>query len=552
MKSCAANELNQYTSIANPVAVGLRGVATNTATVTVNGDAASSDAIASDFRPWHFALPADNANGSEYTFASSFGVVNPADTNEADLVSTASGSVYTPPQAEVLAYDDDGNLLSDGRWQYTWNGENRLIKAEELVSPTNRQPYVVEYAYDHQGRMAWKKVASPNAPPFKAIRYIWDDYNIVAEAVVENNATNTTYNIWGLDLDGTLQGAGGVGGLLAVVKDSAAYIPAWDANGNISEYVSTDGSIVAHREYDPFGGTVVATGDVDVFSHWFSTKPWCVVTGLSEYQYRKYSPVLGRWLNRDPLEEEGSDNLGLFCVNNPIWAIDLDGLLCVVPWDYMPVDGFLVDRKTNFLPEWTEAKASVNGHSATVEFSGNFVTEEVLVYQKQFPSKVPSPKQIRKYRYFDDTSWTHSLDFECLCAETAEGKTAIMKAVSYDTAKEEPSLTVPIPIPKQLTGVKVSGKYGNFLGVSVTDTSKYLSREVYTRTLSASAKVVSDVSVSFSIFGKRAKHSKFGTSGETLGQMTTPDIQLTCDVSGSFPTMSASAGGRVVFNERKK
>ena len=37
VKTYAANELNQYTSIANPVAVGLRGVATNTATVTVNG-----------------------------------------------------------------------------------------------------------------------------------------------------------------------------------------------------------------------------------------------------------------------------------------------------------------------------------------------------------------------------------------------------------------------------------------------------------------------------------------------------------------------------------
>ena len=334
MKSYAANALNQYTAIANPDAVGLRGSATNTATVTVNGDAASSDAIASDFRPWHFALPADNANGSEYTFASSFGVVNPADTNEADLVSTASGSVYTPPQAEVLAYDDDGNLLSDGRWQYTWNGENRLIKAEELVSPTNRQPYVVEYAYDHQGRMAWKKVASPNAPPFKAIRYIWDDYNIVAEAVVENNATNTTYNIWGLDLDGTLQGAGGVGGLLAVVKDSATYIPAWDANGNIIEYSADDGTIVAHREYDPFGGTVVVEGEANAFTHWFSTKPWCVVTGLSEYQYRKYSPVMGRWLCRDSANESSSINLFAFCENACVDVVDYLGqsLLNPVSW----------------------------------------------------------------------------------------------------------------------------------------------------------------------------------------------------------------------------
>ncbi len=158
MKTYAANELNQYTAIDNPDAVGLRGVATNTATVTVNGNAATRDNVTSDVRPWHFALPADNANGPEYTFASIVGVVNPPGTNEADIVSTTRGSVYAPPQNETLTYDLDGNLLSDGRWHYTWNGENRLVCAEEQVCPTNRTLRKVDYAYDHQGRMVWKEI----------------------------------------------------------------------------------------------------------------------------------------------------------------------------------------------------------------------------------------------------------------------------------------------------------------------------------------------------------------------------------------------------------
>lgn len=326
-KGYTANALNQYTSIANPDAVALRGVATNTATVTVNGNAATRDSVVSTWTPWHHALPTDNANGGVFTFAEIMAAINPPGTNTPDLVSTASGHVYAPPQAEVLTYDDDGNLVSDGRWQYTWNGENRLIKAEELLVPPMREPYVVEYAYDHRGRMIWKTVASPNTPPVKAIIYLWDDYNIITEAIAQDNATTTTYNIWGLDLDGTLQGAGGVGGLLAVVKDSATYIPDWDANGNIIEYSADDGTIVAHREYDPFGGTVVATGDVGAFTHWFSTKPWCSVTGLSEYQYRKYSPALGRWVSRDPMGENGC--LGQYCLNNnnSLTTIDTLGLL---------------------------------------------------------------------------------------------------------------------------------------------------------------------------------------------------------------------------------
>jgi hypothetical protein len=34
----------------------------------------------------------------------------------------------TPPR-----YDLDGNLLSDGRWTYAWNGENRLVKMASIA-----------------------------------------------------------------------------------------------------------------------------------------------------------------------------------------------------------------------------------------------------------------------------------------------------------------------------------------------------------------------------------------------------------------------------------
>ena len=353
MKTYAANELNQYTSIANPVAVGLRGTATNTAVVTVNGDAATRDSVASNVRPWHFALPADNANGGKYTLASIMAVVNPSGTNTMDSVDSATGFVYAPPQNETLAYDDDGNLLSDGRWQYTWNGENRLVCAEEQVCPTNRTLRKVDYAYDHQGRMVWKQISHGGAEAQsweveKTLSYLWDDFNIIAETTVADSVTNTTYNVWGLDLDGRMQGAGGVGGLLAVVKDSATYTPAWDANGNIMEYVSEDGTIAAHREYDPFGGTFVATGDANAFTHWFSTKPWCSITGLSEYQYREYSPVLGRWMNRDPIEEVGGVNLRVSCYNSMVDFFDALGLKECGIFVHMTHFVFYEDEKFDF------------------------------------------------------------------------------------------------------------------------------------------------------------------------------------------------------------
>ena len=168
--------------------------------------------------------------------------------------------------------------------------------------------------------------------PFSILHstFVWDGWNIIREIQwpvasdqwsVETLATShsplATDYVWGLDLDGTLQGAGGVGGLLAVVRSDCAatnssfvirhsslYLPAYDANGNVSEYVTTNGSIVAHYDYSPFGETLIESGDLaSTFTHRFSTKPWCPVTGLYEYQMRKYRPEIGRWLSRDSVCE---------------------------------------------------------------------------------------------------------------------------------------------------------------------------------------------------------------------------------------------------------
>ena len=62
------------------------------------------------------------------------------------------------------------------------------------------------------------------------------------------------------------------------------------------------------------------------FSFGFSTKYHDREVGLVAYQLRSYSPRLGRWLNRDPIEEDGGVNLYRFCENNPIHFFDLFGM----------------------------------------------------------------------------------------------------------------------------------------------------------------------------------------------------------------------------------
>ena len=131
---------------------------------------------------------------------------------------------------------------------------------------------------------------------------------------------------WGKDLSGTLQGAGGVGGLLYLTVDGAIYIPCYDGNGNATRYLDANGCTVAQYVYDAFGRTISQTGSLaDIFRHRFSTKYFDAESGLYYYGHRFYSPVLRRWLTRDPIEEEGGLNLYGFCGNNAVCRYDKDG-----------------------------------------------------------------------------------------------------------------------------------------------------------------------------------------------------------------------------------
>ena len=87
----------------------------------------------------------------------------------------------------------------------------------------------------------------------------------------------------------------------------------------IVHYALCIGEIVAHYDYSPFGETLIETGDLaSSFTHRFSTKPWCPVTRLDEYQMRKYRPEIGRWMSRDPIWEEGGIAILVLCLNNSI------------------------------------------------------------------------------------------------------------------------------------------------------------------------------------------------------------------------------------------
>ena len=161
---------------------------------------------------------------------------------------------------------------------FIWDADNRRTKAE---SPGTK----LEFTYDYKGRRIQKQVSKRDDSSdlwslTSDLRYVYNGWNLIYTATTTDSSQLTTHKTytWGLDLSGQLQGAGGVGGLLAVTEHQASsvqnpFFTTYDANGNVSEYIDGSGNIVAHYEYSPFGRLTAAEGPMAAdFNYRFSTK----------------------------------------------------------------------------------------------------------------------------------------------------------------------------------------------------------------------------------------------------------------------------------------
>jgi len=191
-------------------------------------------------------------------------------------------------------------------------------------------------------------------------RFVYDQWNVVLVLDGPNRTITHKYT-WGLDLSGLAgQGAatageqsrdregavpgihgaggiGGIGGLLAVEAPQAEGDPLrhwyfYDGNGNVGQLLAYDAtgptvstSPAAKYEYDPYGQFITHT-DTIANPFRFSTKWHDAEVSLVYYGRRFYRPDLGRWLNRDPIEEQGGLHLYVFVKNASPYQVDPRGL----------------------------------------------------------------------------------------------------------------------------------------------------------------------------------------------------------------------------------
>jgi RHS repeat-associated protein len=240
---------------------------------------------------------------------------------------------YSQLDASQFTHDADGNLTQDSRYNYTYDAENRLVSVIP-IAPTEGS-LSIHNRYDHKGlriRKIVKRYANGWWNNHATHTFIFEGGNIVLERIVKADGNHITKEyFWGIDKSGTEQGAGGVGGLLAVSVNGVFSIPCYDHNGNIVTYISETGGIESLYVYDAYGNTIEKSGEkADEHSFGFSTKYHDREIGMIAYQKRFYRSDHGRWLNRDPIEEDGGENLYAFCGNNPILYYDINGCWALI------------------------------------------------------------------------------------------------------------------------------------------------------------------------------------------------------------------------------
>ncbi len=308
------NEPSNYAVYGSFTATGsLSAPATN---VTVNGYAAeiysdltfANTNVAVDYGyPIYFTNVAQNIYGSKTTnqydvnWVTAFGY-NPDGSTEGaggtelfyDSLGRATDiSAYSGPTLidNRLTLDGLGRLRSVQQWQLVYEG------------PDEGNTWV----YSNE------------------VRYIYDGMTVVQERD-SNNVPLVTYTR-GLDMSESLQGAGGIGGLLARTDSNGPAFYHADGNGNITALMDSYQRIAARYEYDPYGRLLGKWGRLaDANTYRFSSKEYFPNTGLYNFGFRFYMPEMARWLNRDPIQEAGGVNLYGFVGNNPVNVVDPYGL----------------------------------------------------------------------------------------------------------------------------------------------------------------------------------------------------------------------------------
>jgi RHS repeat-associated protein len=207
---------------------------------------------------------------------------------------------------QALTYDANGNLLSDGQRNYSWDAENRLV----TITYPGQAGKQTAFAYDgFDRRMAITRVPAGGGTPVTT-SYLWCGDRLCQARNAGNSPTRTYY----------------LEGEFVPGSPGQPYYYGIDQIGSARRVFASVSSAPAYR-YDPYGKALQATAPVTDFG--YAGMFYEGDSGLNLTQYRAYDPNAGRWFSRDPLGETSDPavNLYRYVRGDPISLTDPRGLI---------------------------------------------------------------------------------------------------------------------------------------------------------------------------------------------------------------------------------
>jgi RHS repeat-associated protein len=232
--------------------------------------------------------------------------------------------------SQDIEYDRAGNAIkirpgAGGDWNkhfmLVWDAWNRLVEVKDENGVT-----VQKNAYDGLSRRTTKESGGAVTHTY------WSDRWKPVEERIGSATTAARSYLWG-------ERPGHRDELVLRDRDT-------DGNGTLDErlYATMDyfngtavlnssGAVQERYTYSAFGGRRIMGADFSAratsnfaWEFGFQGQFRDNETGWYNYGYRFYVPMLGRWINRDPIEEKGGFNIYEFVENNGVKRIDYLGL----------------------------------------------------------------------------------------------------------------------------------------------------------------------------------------------------------------------------------
>ncbi len=227
------------------------------------------------------------------------------DTSSGQAVATGSSS---------FGYDGDGNMNAvaskDASGAVTSQTGYSYDDASRLIGITAQDGSKWQFVYDGASRLRISRQLDKTGAlvPGSEKRRVYLGMDVVQERDA-NNSVTASYS----------------GGLSARSTASGTVFYGFDGNGSVTSLTDETGAVVGSYTYDAWGNITASSGaKAQENPYRYSGKEQ--LAGYYSYGFRFYNSGLGRWINRDPIEEDGGTNLYGMVEDNPTNYVDDCGL----------------------------------------------------------------------------------------------------------------------------------------------------------------------------------------------------------------------------------